>query len=147
MKNIAIITARGGSKRIKNKNIREFCGKPIISYSIQAALEAGCFDSVMVSTDNDEIKDIAIQYGAEVPFMRSEESSDDYATTSDVLSEVLEEYKKRKQYYTYMCCIYPTAPFVTAKKIESAMEILCNTNADSVIPVVHFPFPHNVAWW
>lgn len=141
MKNIAIITARGGSKRIRNKNIKEFCGKPIIFYSIQAALEAGCFDSVMVSTDNDEIKNMAIQYGAEVPFMRSAKTSDDYATTSDVLLEVLGEYKKRKQYYTYMCCIYPTAPFVTAKKLEASMKILCNTNVDSVIPVVPFSFP------
>lgn len=141
MKSIAIITARGGSKRINNKNIKEFCGKPIISYPIQAALKAKCFDLVMVSTDSDEIKDMAVQYGAEVPFMRSAESSDDYATTSDVLFEVLGEYKKRKQYYTYMCCIYPTAPFVTAKKLEEAMQILCNTNADFVIPVVPFSFP------
>ena len=90
-KAIAIITARGGSKRIPQKNIKEFCGKPIIAYSIEAAINSGIFDEVMVSTDSMEIAKIAIKYGAKVPFMRSEANSSDYATTSDVLAEVIDE--------------------------------------------------------
>ncbi len=141
MKNLAVITARGGSKRIPKKNIKEFCGKPIIAYSIQAALESKCFDEVMVSTDNIEIKEIALHYGATVPFLRSEGASDDFATTKDVLFEVLEDYKKAGVYFTSMCCIYPTAPFVTAAKLREAMQLLHSTGADSVIPVVPFSFP------
>ena len=121
MKSIAIITARGGSKRIPKKNIKDFCGEPIISYSIRAALESGIFDEVMVSTDSEEIADISKKYGAKVPFLRSEKTSDDYATTSDVIMEVLDEYKKRDIYFDNICCIYPTAPFVTAGKLKTAM--------------------------
>ncbi len=141
MKRIALITARGGSKRIPRKNIKEFCGKPIIAYSIEAALQAGCFDEVMVSTDDEEIAEIARKYGAEVPFMRSAEASNDYATTIDVMTEVLEEYQKRGQTFEYMCCIYPTAPFVTAKKLKKAMDLLKETDSDSLVPVVRFGFP------
>ena len=95
MKTAAIITARGGSKRIPRKNIKEFCGKPILAYSIEAAIASGVFDTVMVSTDDEEIAEIARKYGAEVPFFRSEKTANDYATTNDVLLEVLEEYEKR----------------------------------------------------
>ena len=95
MKKIAIITARGGSKRIPGKNVKEFCGKPILAYSIEAALESGIFDTVMVSTDDGRIAEIAQKYGANVPFFRSQETSGDYATTNDVLLEVLAEYEKR----------------------------------------------------
>ena len=94
-KSLAIITARGGSKRIPRKNIKDFCGKPIMAYSIEAALEAGCFDTVMVSTDDEEIAQIAKKYGAEVPFLRSERTAGDFATTADVLMELFEEYEKR----------------------------------------------------
>lgn len=107
-KTLAVITARGGSKKIPKKNIKEFCGKPIIAYSIEAALKSEIFDEIMVSTDSREIADIAIRYGAKVPFFRSEKTSDDYATTADVLTEVLEEYKKQGKTFEYMCCIYPT---------------------------------------
>lgn len=141
MGSIAVITARGGSKRIPKKNIREFCGKPIIYYSINAALKAGCFDEVMVSTDDEEIMQIALDYGAKVPFLRTKSNSDDFATTTDVLVEVLQEYQKLGISFTYMCCIYPTAPFVTAEKLKTAMQLLCDTDADSVIPVVPFSFP------
>ena len=96
MSAIAIITARGGSKRIPKKNIKEFCGKPIIAYSIEAALKSGIFDEVMVSTDSEEIAEIAIQYGAKVPFMRSENNSNDFATTNDVLCEVVNDYKEKQ---------------------------------------------------
>ena len=139
--NIAIITARGGSKRIPHKNIKEFCGKPIIEYSIEAAKQAGIFDTVMVSTDDNKIAEIAKNAGAEVPFMRSEEPSNDYATTADVLMEVLEKYKERGIRYENACCIYPTAPFVTGYKLRQAMEMLVKEKKDSVMPVVPFSFP------
>lgn len=93
-KAIAIITARGGSKRIPGKNIKNFCGKPIIAYSIEAALKSGLFSEVMVSTDSQKIAQIAQEYGASVPFMRSAKTADDYATTSDVIMEVMDNYKK-----------------------------------------------------
>ena len=141
MKKIAIITARGGSKRIPRKNIKKFCGKPILAYSVEAALQSGLFDTVMVSTDDEEIAQATRQYGAEVPFYRSEKTSGDYATTNDVLLEVLAEYEKRGLEYELACCIYPTAPFVTAKKLKDAVSQLLDSNADTLIPVVAFSYP------
>ena len=141
MSRLAIITARGGSKRIPKKNIREFCGKPILAYSIEAALESGLFDHVMVSTDSEEIAEIARKYGAEVPFFRSETTSGDFATTNDVLAEVLEEYEKRGMHFDEACCIYPTAPFVTAEKLKTAVAQLESSDADTLIPVVSFSYP------
>lgn len=141
MKKIAIITARGGSKRIPRKNIREFCGKPILAYSIEAAIESGLFDTVMVSTEDEEIAGIARQYGAEVPFYRSERTAGDFATTNDVLLEVLGEYENQGAHYDLGCCIYPTAPFVTADKLKSAMKRLEESGADTLIPVVGFSYP------
>lgn len=141
MKKIAIITARGGSKRIPGKNIKEFCGKPILAYSIEAALKSGIYDTVMVSTDSEGIATVAKEYGAEVPFYRSEKTSDDYATTNDVILEVLEEYEKRGYYYDMACCIYPTAPFITAAKLREADRMLTESDADTLIPVVAFSYP------
>lgn len=141
MKSIAIITARGGSKRIPKKNIKEFCGEPIIAYSIRAAYESGAFDEVMVSTDSEEIKEIAEKYGAKVPFLRSEATSNDFATTADVINEVLSQYNSKGQEFDYACCIYPTAPFVTGKKLEEAMKKLSKDAFDSVVPVVQYSFP------
>ena len=141
MSNIAIITARGGSKRIPRKNIREFCGKPIIAYSIEAAKGAGIFDEVMVSTDDQEIADISIKYGASVPFLRSPENSGDYSGTADVLLEVLREYQKSDQYFDVMCCLYPTAPFVTIEKLCSAYKIFTDHNAEKVMSVTAFSYP------
>lgn len=141
MKSIAIITARGGSKRIPRKNIKEFCGKPILAYSVEAAIQSGVFDTVMVSTDDREIADIAVKYGAEVPFFRSEKTADDFATTTDVLFEVLDEYEKRGEHFEVGCCIYPTAPFVTGGKLREGMEALTNSGADTLIPVVPFSYP------
>lgn len=141
MRRLAIITARGGSKRIPKKNIREFCGKPILAYSIEAALESGLFDHVMVSTDSGEIAEIAKKYGAEVPFFRSETTSGDFATTNDVLAEVLAEYEKLGMHFDVACCIYPTAPFVTAEKLKTAVEQLETSDADTLIPVVSFSYP------
>lgn len=141
MKKIAIITARGGSKRIPQKNIREFCGKPILAYSIGAALQSGLFDEVMVSTDDEEIAEIGRKYGAKIPFYRSEKTANDFATTNDVLLEVLEEYEKRGEYFDVGCCIYPTAPFVTNGKLKKAMGMLLASDADTLIPVVSFSYP------
>jgi len=141
MKKLAIITARGGSKRIPRKNIKEFCGKPILAYSIEAALQSGIFDEVMVSTEDEEIASIAREYGAKVPFFRSEKTSGDFATTNDVILEVLEEYEKRGQFFELGCCIYPTAPFVTAGKLCKAVEQLDASDADTLIPVVPFSYP------
>lgn len=138
---VAVITARGGSKRIPRKNIRDFLGKPIIEYSIRAALEAKVFDVVMVSTEDEEIAQIAKRAGAEVPFLRSGETADDFATTTDVLLEVLETYDRIGQSFDTMCCIYPTAPFVTADKLRRAMEMLKEPETDSVLPVTAFSFP------
>ena len=141
MSRIAIITARGGSKRIPKKNIKDFCGKPIICYSIEAALASGLFDEVMVSTDSDEIAEIAKKAGAKVPFMRSAGNSDDHATTADVLLEVLGDYEKEGRMFDSLCCIYPTAPFVTAKKLQEAFALLEEKHADAVVPVVRYSFP------
>ena len=139
---LAIITARGGSKRIPKKNIKEFCGKPIIAYSIEAALNSGIFDEVMVSTDSAEIADIAIQFGAKVPFMRSADNSNDFATTNDVLCEVVNDYKeKHNKSFDFVCCLYPTAPFVTATKLKKTFDILKASKSDQVVPVVKFSFP------
>lgn len=138
---IAIITARGGSKRIPRKNIKEFLGKPILAYSIEAARECGLFERVMVSTEDTEIAEIAKSYGAEVPFYRSENTAGDFATTNDVLLEVLEEYEKRGENFELACCLYPTAPFVTAEKLNRAAEMLLASDADTLIPVVAFSYP------
>ena len=124
VKTVAIITARGGSKRIPGKNIKEFCGKPIIAYSIQAALDSQLFDAVMVSTDDEKIADVARSLGAEVPFMRSEKTSNDFATTEDALKEVIENYHKQGEEFELACNIYPTALFITAKRLKEAYEIV-----------------------
>lgn len=141
MKKLAIITARGGSKRIPRKNIRPFLGKPVMAYSIEAALQSGIFDEVMVSTEDEEIAALAKRYGAKVPFYRSERTAGDFAGTNDVLLEVLEEYEKRGEHFGLGCCIYPTAPFVTAEKLKSAVDRLLASDADTLIPVVEFSYP------
>lgn len=141
MKCIAIIPARGGSKRIPRKNIKEFCGKPIIAYSIQAALDSGLFDEVMVSTDDPEIAEVAKKYGASVPFYRSAETANDYASTGDVLREVMDKYREMGQEFDYMSCIYPCAPFVTGEKLKLALKTLIENNGVTVKPVVRFSYP------
>ena len=141
MSSIAIITARGGSKRIPNKNFKDFCGKPIITYSIEAALNSGVFDEVMVSTDSETIANIAIEHGANVPFLRSDKTSNDFATTRDVIKEVLEKYSEKKIVFDEFCCLYPTAPFVTAEKLSKAASILRASDSYSLMSVVGFSFP------
>ena len=138
---VAIITARGGSKRIPRKNVKEFAGHPIIKYSIDAAIAAGCFDEIMVSTDDSEIAETAEKCGAKIPFMRSAETSGDFATTADVVLEVLSEYAKRGVQFEWACCIYPTAPFISAEKIKRGFEILKRSGSDSVVPIMRFSYP------
>jgi N-acylneuraminate cytidylyltransferase len=140
-KSIAIITARGGSKRIPRKNIKNFLGKPIIAYSIEAAIKAGCFDEIMVSTDDQEIADISKSFGAKVPFFRSAKNSDDYSTTADVIKEVILEYRNRGTKFDSLCCIYPTAPFVTSEKLKKAMQMLSDNKVDCVLPIVKYSYP------
>ncbi|MGG7035233.1 MAG: pseudaminic acid cytidylyltransferase [Flavobacterium sp.] len=141
MANLCIIPARGGSKRIPRKNIKLFLGKPIIAYSIQAAIESGLFDEVMVSTDDDEIAEIAVEYGAVVPFMRSEKAANDFATTFDVIDEVVKVYKDLGVEFENVCCIYSCAPFVNKQKLEQAYHLLLEQHFDSVFPVMRFGFP------
>ena len=138
-KKLAIITARGGSKRIPKKNIKEFCGKPILYYSIEAARDAGIFDEIMVSTDDKEIAGLAKKAGASVPFFRSRETAGDYASTDDVIMEVLKAYEALGQIFDAFCCIYPTAPFLNGTRLREAMMLL--EKADSVMPVVPFSYP------
>lgn len=139
--NLAIITARGGSKRIHRKNIKDFLGKPIIGYSIEAAIKSGLFDEVMVSTDDKEIAEVAESYGAKVPFFRSVENANDYATLVDVIIEVMNQYAKIGKTYENICCILPTAPFVAEARISEALDLLLKEKLDSVCPVVEFSYP------
>lgn len=141
MSNLCIIPARGGSKRIPRKNIKEFLGKPIIAYSIEVALNSGLFDEVMVSTDDKEIAEVAIKYGAKVPFMRSKENADDFATLADVIDEVKKEYLKKENIFDYICCILPTSPLIEVSNIKNAFEVLKQKKADSIRPVVRFSYP------
>lgn len=139
MSNIAIITARGGSKRIPKKNIKNFMGKPMLAYAIEAALNAGIFDEVMVSTDSTEIADVAKKHGAKVPFLRSEKTASDSATTFDALDEVVNEYKKLGKTFETLCCIYPCVPFLKASTLKAAYENLKGN--DALIPVCKYPVP------
>jgi pseudaminic acid cytidylyltransferase len=141
MANVAIITARGGSKRIPRKNIKDFLGKPIIAYSIEIALNSGLFDYVMVSTDDDEIAGVAERYGAQVPFIRSKQTADDFTGTADVVLEVLNDLTKIGKQFDNACCIYPTAPFITKQTLEEAYKLLINEKYDSVFPACKFPYP------
>ena len=138
---IAIIPARGGSKRIPRKNIRSFCGHPIIGYSIAAARESGCFREVMVSTDDPEIALLAKKMGASVPFLRSEKNSDDYSMTAEVLEEVLMEYQKMGQVFDFLCCLYPTAPFASKDRLIQGCETMLSSGADSVLPIIRYSYP------
>jgi N-acylneuraminate cytidylyltransferase len=141
MTNLAIITARGGSKRIPRKNIKDFLGKPIIAYSIETALKSELFDMVMVSTDDEEIALIAKQYGAEVPFLRSKKNADDFSGTADVMLEVLEQLAVEKKTFENACCLYPTAPFVSINSLKESYNLLLKKKFDSVFPICQFSFP------
>lgn len=141
MKNLCIIPARGGSKRIPRKNVKPFLGKPMLAYSIEAAKQSGLFDEIMVSTDDAEIADVAKQYGAKVPFLRSSETASDFATTNDVIREVLQKYNEIGQEFDNFCCFYATAPLVQSKDVVAAYERLLNSSFTLVYPVVQFSYP------
>jgi len=145
MANLCIIPARGGSKRIPGKNIKDFFGKPIISYSINAAFEASIFDEIMVSTDNDEIAGIAKEYGAKVPFMRSKTNSNDFASTFEVIREVLDNYLEQGKKFDIVCCIYPCAPLITSDILKASLAKLTN-EYEAVIPIIPFSFPIQQAY-
>lgn len=138
---VAIIPARGGSKRIPRKNIKEFFGKPMIAWSIEAALASGCFDRVIVSTDDKEIADIAQQHGAEVPFMRPAELSDDYTGTVPVIKQAIQWFAEYDEAPSLVCCIYATAPFVSASDIRKGLQQLEKHNAAYAFSVTSYAFP------
>lgn len=138
--NIAVIPARGGSKRIPRKNIRPFFGKPMIAWSIAAARESGCFDRVIVSTDDDEIAEVAMAFGAEVPFRRPAELSDDHATTVPVIAHAV-RWQQAHAAVERACCIYATAPFVRAEDIRAGLELLETGGCSYVFSVTSYAFP------
>lgn len=141
MNKLCIIPARGGSKRIPRKNIKLFLDKPIIAYSIEAAINSELFDEVMVSTDDNEIAEIALKYGATVPFMRSSKASNDFATTYDVIEEVLNKYKEEKKTFDYACCIYACAPLISVLNLKLSFEQLILKNLDSIFPIILNGYP------
>ena len=138
---LAIIPARGGSKRIPRKNIRDFCGKPMIAWSIEAALASGCFDRVIVSTDDDEIAETARRYGAEVPFLRPAELSDDHTGTIPVIRHAIESVDAAGPRVEYACCVYATAPFVRAEDLRRGFDTLVDAACDYAFSVTSYPFP------
>lgn len=138
---LAVIPARGGSKRIPHKNIKDFCGKPIIAWSIEAALGSGCFDKVIVSTDDKKIAEVARKYGAEVPFYRPPELSNDYIGTIPVVHHAIDWYLEHGVEFEQVCCIYATAPFVTSLDLREGLTLLQSNACDYVFSVTSFPFP------
>ena len=139
--NLCVIPARGGSKRIPRKNIKSFNGKPIIAYSIEAALNSNCFDKVIVSTDDSEIAEVGQAYGAEVPFMRPDELANDYTGTLPVIKHAIEWFEQNQTRLDDVCCIYATAPFVQIETIKAAYQQLQDTAVDYCFAVTSFPFP------
>lgn len=144
MSNIAIITARSGSKGLKDKNIKELAGKPLIAYSIEAAIKSECFDTVMVSTDSDRYAGIAREYGAEVPFLRSEQASSDSASSWDTVLEVLDKYADFRRSFDSFCLLQPTSPLRNSDDIKSAYRIFSDRGAFSVVSVTELEHP--IAW-
>lgn len=138
---LCLIPARGGSKRIPGKNVRDFCGQPIIAYSIKAAIESACFDKVIVSTDDEKIAAIAKEYGAEVPFIRPESISGDHTGTTEVIKHALEWYANKGESVKYICCLYATAPFVSARYIRQGYEQLIDSAKSYAFSVTSYAFP------
>ncbi len=139
--NVAIIPARGGSKRIPRKNILSFCGKPIIAYSIETALLSGLFDKVIVSTDDEEIAEISIEYGAEVPFMRSSELSDDFVGTHEVIGNAVKLLVNMGFNVEYACCIYATAPLISQDDLRKGFQLLKEGSWETVFAATEFSYP------
>lgn len=141
MSRVAIIPARGGSKRIPRKNIKAFCGKPMIAWSIEAAKASKCFDRIIVSTDNQEIAETARQLGAEVPFVRPESLSDDYTSTIAVMRHALQWLQKNKNHIDYACCIYATAPFTSPEDLQRGWKLISGTDYDYAFSITSYAFP------
>jgi N-acylneuraminate cytidylyltransferase len=141
MANLCIIPARGGSKRIPRKNIRDFLGKPMLAYPVSNAIASGLFDEIMVSTDDAEIAEIAIQSKAGVPFFRSVETAGDTATTASVISEVLENYTSIGKEFDYVCCLYPCTPLLTPQRIIDGFTAISDRRLHTVLTVQEFDFP------
>jgi len=141
MKNVAIIPARGGSKRIPRKNIKNFHGKPMMAWPIEAAQKSELFDRIIVSTDDEEIAQVARDYGAEIPFMRPKELADDYTGTNAVVKHALEWLRENDYFAQYACCIYATAPFIKVEYLQAGYEKLLSSGKDYVFSVTNFPFP------
>jgi pseudaminic acid cytidylyltransferase len=139
--NICIIPARGGSKRIPRKNIKKFNGKPIIAYSIETAIKSNCFNKIIVSTDDEEISSVASDYGADVPFMRPAELSDDYTAPTHVIAHAIEFFKNQGADIDLVCCIFATAPFVQSSDIKNSLQQIKHTKADYCFSVTSYPFP------
>lgn len=138
---LLVIPARGGSKRIPRKNIKEFCGKPMIAWSIDAARLSGCFDRIVVSTDDAEIADVARTFGAEVPFKRPAELSDDHTGTIPVIAHAIDWMNRNEGTVEVACCLYATAPFVRSQDLRNGFEKLKQSGADYAFSVTSFPFP------
>lgn len=138
---LAVIPARGGSKRIPRKNIKPFCGKPMIAWSIEAALQSGCFDAVVISTDDAEIAEVAREHGATVPFMRPAELADDHTGTIPVIRHVIEWHQHQGQTPKQVCCLYATAPFVRAEDLQRGLDVLEETGCDYAFSVTSYAFP------
>ena len=139
--NVAIIPARSGSKRIPNKNIKNFHGRPLISYSIEVAIQSKLFDKIIVSTDSEEIAKVAKKYGAEVPFFRPKKLSDDFTPTSPVIFHTLDWLRQKNIKVDYACCIYATCPLLDAKFLKQGFKIIKTQNTKSVFSVTNFEFP------
>ncbi|RKX24313.1 MAG: pseudaminic acid cytidylyltransferase, partial [Candidatus Zixiibacteriota bacterium] len=139
--NIAVIPARGGSKRIPRKNIKEFCGKPMIAWSIEAALESRCFERIIVSTDDAEIATVAQNYGAEVPFMRPDSLANDYTGTIPVIRHAVEWLVEHEERPENVCCLYATAPFVQSHDLQHGLELLQLQQCDYAFSVTSYAFP------
>ncbi len=140
--NIAVIPARGGSKRIPRKNIKDFCGRPMITWSIKAAQDSGLFERIVVSTDDAEIRETALEHGAEVPFLRPAELSDDHTPTIPVIRHAVEWFKEYQQQVKYVCCIYATAPFLQPRFLREGIELLKrNHHIQFVFSVTPFNYP------
>jgi pseudaminic acid cytidylyltransferase len=139
--NLCVIPARGGSKRIPRKNIRLFSGKPMIAYAIQAAQRSGLFSRIIVSTDDEEVRKVSLEFGAEVPFMRPPELADDYTPTVPVIAHAIRTLEETGSNLTYVCCIYPCAPFIEEKDLKKALSLLEQANSEYSFPVAEYPAP------
>lgn len=139
--NLCVIPARGGSKRIPRKNIKEFCGKPMIAWSIEVAIQSNCFHRIIVSTDDEEIASVAQHYGAEIPFLRPADLSDDYTSTTAVIAHAIDWQNKVGEKAINICCLYATAPFVKPENLKKGLEMLNNMNADYAFSVTSYAFP------